>query len=143
MSVGYGDGGQQRPTQQSQRGGTDAAPEDWNAIREDVSEMAGAAVEHGRQFFDSAREQATTFVDKRKDDAAQSVADIAQSLRDACAQFEDRPNIRTFVDSAADGLDQFADSIRARSFNELFDNVETMVRQRPATVAAATMVAGF
>jgi hypothetical protein len=142
-----GKGGQQRQNQQSSTprtgGGPGDGPEPWEGIKDDVSEMAGAAVEQGREFLDSAREQATGYMDQRKDAVAQSIADLGQSLRDACAQFDDRPNIKTVVDSAADGIDQLADSIRARSFNELFDQAEYLIRRRPGTVAAATMVAGF
>jgi putative protein kinase ArgK-like GTPase of G3E family len=147
MAVGSQDGGNARQGQQSQRTGAQGASqqpaEEWDAIKGDVSEMADAAVAQGRHFLDSARQQATTYVDHRKDDAANSVADLAQSLRDACQQFEERPNIRAFVDSAAEGLDQLAETIRARSFNEIFDGIEDTVRRRPATVALTTMVAGF
>lgn len=147
MAVGSQDGGRVRQGQQSQRTGAQGASEqpaeEWDAIKDDVGQIAGAAVEQGRHFLDSARQQATTYVDHRKDDAANSVADLAQSLRDACQQFEERPNIRAFVDSAAEGLDQLAETIRSRSFNEIFDGVEDTVRRRPATVALATMAAGF
>lgn len=147
MPVGSQDGGQARPDVSSaQRPGTSGGtkrPEGWDDIKGDVGEIAGAAVEQGRHFLDSAKAQATTFVDKRKDDAAQSVADLAKSLRDTLKQFEDRPNIRAFADSAADGLDQLAETIRSRSFNEIFGDVEQVMRRRPGTVAAATLVAGF
>jgi hypothetical protein len=140
-----GNGGQQRQNQQSSTtgGGAGAGPEPWDAIKDDVSEIAGAAVDQGRQFLHSARDQATGYMDQRKDAVAQSIADFGQSLRDACAQFDDRPNIKTVVDNAADGIDQLAESIRARSFNELFDEAEHLIRRRPGTVAIATMVAGF
>jgi hypothetical protein len=117
-------------------GGTQK-PEGWDNIKDDVGQIAGAAVEQGRHFLDSAKAQATTFVDKRKDDAAQSVSDLAQSLRDTLKQFEDRPNIRAFADSAADGLDQLAETIRSRSFNEIFGDVEQVMRAPAAVVAAA------
>ncbi|HJW78813.1 MAG TPA: hypothetical protein VJ526_09645, partial [Beijerinckiaceae bacterium] len=93
--------------------------------------------------LDSAKDQATSYVDQRKDEAAQVVADLATSLRDACREFDDRPNIRGFVDSAAGGLEQLADSIRERSFNEIFELGEDLVRRRPGSVAIATMFAGF
>ena len=145
MSVGF-ENGPQRQGQQpsSQQAGTEGGPApEWDAIKDDVSQIAGAAVEQGRQFIDSAKEQAAGYVDQRKDEVAQSVASLAQSLRDACKQFDDRPNIRAFTDSAADGLEQFAETIRGRSFNELFEDVEAVVRRRPGAVAAATMATGF
>jgi ElaB/YqjD/DUF883 family membrane-anchored ribosome-binding protein len=141
-------GGQQRANQQgSAQGRERGGPQDWGAIKDDVGEMAGTAVEKGRQLLDStldsAREQATSYVDQRKDEVAQTISDFARSLRDACKEFDDRPNIRGLVDSAADGIDDFAESMRARSFNEIFDHAESMIRQRPGTVAAATVAIGF
>jgi hypothetical protein len=47
------------------------------------------------------------------------------------------------VDSAAEGLDQFADSIRERTVTDIFNDVEEVVRRRPAAVAAVTVAIGF
>lgn len=147
MPVGSQNAGQPRPAQSSPQrfGASDAQQpvEGWDNIKDDVGQMAGAAVEQGRHFLDSAKAQATSYVDKRKDDAAQSVSDLAHSLRDTLKQFDDRPNIRAFADSAAEGLEQLAETIRSRSFNEIFGDVEQVMRRRPGTVAAATLVAGF
>jgi ElaB/YqjD/DUF883 family membrane-anchored ribosome-binding protein len=133
MSVGYQNGGS----------GQQQGEADWDALRDDVGEIAGVAMERGRHFLDSARDQATTYVDRRKDDVAQSVTEFASSLRESTRSFEDRPNIQAFVDGAAEGLDQLADSIRARSFAEIFNDVEDVVRRRPTVVAAVTLTAGF
>jgi ElaB/YqjD/DUF883 family membrane-anchored ribosome-binding protein len=127
----------------SRNGQQDNGTEDWDALRGDMSEMAGAAVERGRHFIDSAREQATDYVDRRKDDIAQSVADFATSLRESTHSFDERPNIRAVVDSAAEGLEQLADSIRDRSFSDIFNDFEDVVRRRPATVAAVSVAIGF
>ena len=52
MSVGYQNGGNnQQP--KAQQGG-DA---DWDTLKGDVGDIAGVAVERGRHFLDSAREQ--------------------------------------------------------------------------------------
>ena len=146
MSVGSRNGGQQRQNPTSTQG-AGAGPEDWSTLKDEVGGIAGAAMERGRTLLgstlDSAKDQATSYVDQRKDEAAQVVADLATSLRDACREFDDRPNIRGFVDSAAGGLEQLADSIRERSFNEIFELGEDLVRRRPGSVAIATMFAGF
>jgi hypothetical protein len=133
MSVGYQNGGN----------GQQQGEGDWDALRDDVGEIAGVALERGRHFLDSAREQATTYVDRRKDDVAHSVTEFATSLRESTRSFEDRPNIQAFVDGAAEGLDQLAASIQARSFAEIFNDVEDVVRRRPTVVAAVTLTAGF
>jgi len=120
-----------------------AKPADWEALKEDVTGIAGAAVERGRTFVDSAKMQATEFVDRRKNDTAESVADFARSLRETRRAFEDRPNIAAFFDSAAEGLDQLADTVRERSFAEMFGEVEAVMRRRPALAAAAGLTTGF
>jgi len=149
MSMGYQNGGnnqqpkgQQGGIQQpkSQQQGGEA---DWNAIKDDVGEIAGVAVERGRHFLDSARDQAVGYVDRRKDDVAKSVTDFAGSLRESTRSFDDRPNIQAFVDGAAEGLDQLAETIRGRSFAEIFNEMEHVVRRRPTAVAAVTLTAGF
>jgi ElaB/YqjD/DUF883 family membrane-anchored ribosome-binding protein len=130
--------GQQNGNRQQDTGG-----DDWDALKGDVGDMAGAAVERGRYFIDSAREQATDYVDRRKDDVAQSVADFATSLRESTHSFDERPNIRAVVDSAADGLEQLADTIRDKTFSDIFNDFEDVVRRRPATVAAVSVAIGF
>jgi len=133
MGVGQQNGNRQQ----------DTGSDDWDALRGDVGEMAGAAVERGRYFIETAREQAADYVDHRKDDIAQSVADFATSLRESTNSFDERPNIRAVVDSAADGLEQLADTIRDRSFADIFNDFEDVVRRRPATVAAVSVAVGF
>src|SRR3712207_5413011 len=124
-------------------GGHEVGGEDWDSLRSDVTDMAGAAVERGRHFIDAARDQANDYADRRKDDIAQSVADFATSLRESTHSFDERPNIRAVVDTAAEGLEQLADTIRERTFAEFFNDFEDVVRRRPATVAAVTVAVGF
>jgi len=116
---------------------------DWEDLRGEVGDIAGVAVERGRSFIYAARDQASDYADKRKGDLAQSVADFANSLRESTTSFEDRPNIRAVVDSAAEGLDHLAGSIRERSFGEIFSDVEDIMRQRPTAVVAVSLAVGF
>lgn len=129
----------QQDTNRQQDNGT----EDWDALKGDVGDIAGVAVERSRYFIDSAREQATDYVGRRKDDVAQSVADFATSLRESTRSFDERPNIRAVVDTAAEGLEQLADSIRERTFADFFNEFEDVVRRRPAAAAAVSVAVGF
>lgn len=120
-----------------------AAAAEWSALKGDVGNLADAAVEKGWSFVEAARTQATDYADRRKGDVAGTVSDLARSVRESSRGFEDRPNIKAFFDSAAEGLDHLSSSIENRSIEELFGEAETLIRRRPATVAAATAVAGF
>lgn len=122
--------------------GTSPAGE-WKALRGDVEGIADVAVERGRGFVSAARAQATDYVDRRKLDAAQSVNDLAQGLRDSSKSFDDKPNIKAFFDSAAEGLEQLGSSIEKRSFAEFYDDAEAFARRAPVAVAVATFVTGF
>lgn len=123
---------------------TDRAAPDLASTASDVAtDIAGKAAETGRQLYESAKDQATGYADQRKDQAAQSISDIAQSIRETGKSFEERPNIRAFVDSAANGLEQLSGTIRDRSFSDIYADVESFARQRPWALGAASMVAGF
>lgn len=119
------------------------ASADWNALRGDVEDLASTAVERGRGFAAAARDQATTYVEQRKDDAVHSVSGFARALRESGANFDDRPNVKAFFDSAAEGLDQLAGSIERRSAADLYEDAEALARRSPAAVAAAAFTAGF
>lgn len=97
----------------------------------------------GREFLKTARGHAADYAHRRKGDAARSVEGIARSLRDSGHAFDDRPNIRDFVDAAALGLEHLADDIRTRSFRDMADAAEGFARERPVLVAAAAGLAGF
>ena len=141
MSAGHQNGAKQN--NRSPSGQQGSTPADWDGLKDDVSDIADAALEHGRGLLGSARDQATGFLDQRKDDVAQSVVELAQSLRETTQAFADRPNLHGVVDSAAGGLEQLADQIRDRSVAEIFSDLEDIMRRRPMTVAVATLAAGF
>jgi hypothetical protein len=145
MSAGQQNGANQNDRGPSGQQGSQqgSQPADWNGLKDDVSQIADAALDRGRGLLGSARDQATGFLDQRKDDAAQSVVELAQSLRETTQAFADRPNLHGVVDSAAEGLEQFADQIRHRSVAEIFSDLEDIMRRRPMTVAVATLAAGF
>jgi hypothetical protein len=132
---------QQSATKQGAAGGQSSA--DWDSLKGDVGEMAGAAMDQGRHILDSARDQATGFVDQRKNDVAESVVGLANTLRESGSAFEDRQQIKALVESAAGGLEQLAEGIRSRNLGDVLGDVEDLVRRRPMTAAVATMAAGF
>lgn len=127
--------------------GDDHAQADWDGIKREArgaaKETAGEAREAGYAFVNSARDRAADYVERRKESAVQSIDDVAHTLRESSETFEDRPNIRLFVDSAADGLENLADEIRERSFVEVYSDLEQFARRRPAVFATAAGVAGF
>ena len=121
----------------------EAVEAEWKGLRSDASQFADAAVDRGRGLVDAARVRAIDYAQKRKGAAAQSVADLAGSVRESGRSFEAQPNVRAFFDNAAEGLEQLSGTIRERSIEELYREVEGVIRRRPAAVAAATFATGF
>lgn len=141
MSTGYDNGARQ--TDRGSSGQQGSQPADWDGLKDDVSQIADAALERGRGLLGSAKDQATGFLDQRKNDAAQSIVELAHSLRDSSEGFGERPNIRGIVDTAVDGLEQVAANIQSRSVAEIFDDVEAVMRRHPTTVAVTALALGF
>ncbi|MEH3145182.1 MAG: hypothetical protein PGN34_07490 [Methylobacterium frigidaeris] len=139
MTAGFDNG-----YQGSQGAGPQAGqPADWDSLRQDVRQLGDVAIERSFSLVEAAREQVGGYVDRRKSDAAQSVSDMASALRESGKGLEQQPNVRAFFDSAADGLEQLSGSIRERSFEEFYSDIEAVARRRPAAVAVATFLTGF
>jgi hypothetical protein len=91
---------------------------DLEDLRHDVEDTASLAAERSKGLAAAARQQALSYVD-------------------------DRPNIRAFFDSAAEGLDDLAGSIERRSLDDFYRQAETYARRSPVTVAVGAFAAGF
>jgi hypothetical protein len=115
----------------------------WRALQGDVEGLADVAAERGRGLLDAARLQAQTYVEQRKSDAAQSVHELAQTIRNSGRDLGDKPNVRAFFDSAADGLEQLGASIERRSLGDFYSEAEAFARRAPVAVAVGTFVAGL
>lgn len=115
----------------------------WRGLQGDVEGLADVAAERGRGLIDAARLQAQDYVERRKTDAAQSVHGLAQTIRKSGRDLGEKPNVRAFFDSAADGLEQLGSSIERRSLDDLYGEAEAFARRAPVAVAVGTFVAGL
>ena len=115
----------------------------WRALQGDVEGLADEAAERGRGLIDAARLQAQDYVERRKSDAAQSVNDLAQTIRNSGRDLGDKPHVRAFFDSAADGLEQLGSSIERRSLSDFYGEAEALARRAPVAVAVGTFMVGL
>lgn len=116
---------------------------EWRSLKGDVEGLADVATERGRGLLDAARLQAQSYAEERKSDAAQSVNGIAKSLRESGRTLDDRPHVKAFLDSAAEGLEQFGGSIESRSLGDFYKEAESFARRAPVAVAVGTFVVGL
>lgn len=140
MSAGQQNRG--RDTHASPSAQDNGAP-DWDSLKDGVSDVAEAAAERGRSFVHSARDQASGFVDERKNAIVTALTDVAKALRDSGGAFGDSPGVRTLFATAADGLEGFAHRVQDQDLGDIYEGTEEFFRRRPATAAAASFAAGF
>ena len=119
------------------------AKAEWRGLKGDVDNLADVAAEQGRGLLDAARMQAQDYIEQRKGEAAQSVQDLARSLRGSGRDMSDKPHVRAFFDSAADGLEQLGSSIERRSLNDFYGEAESFARRAPVAVAVGTFMVGL
>jgi hypothetical protein len=140
MSAGQQNRGQGT---QSSPGAQKEGASDWDSLKDDLGDVAGAAAERGRDFVDSARTQAAGFVDERKSAVASALTDVAKALRDSGGAFRDSPGVRTLFATAADGLEGFAHKVQEQDLGDVYELVEDFFRRRPATASMASFAAGL
>ncbi|GJE41564.1 hypothetical protein [Methylobacterium soli] len=103
---------------------------------ETSSETAGG-------FADEVRRQAVGYAGKRKADISRVVSDVGNAIRSGGSGFSDQSNIKAFVYAAAEGVEEFAEGINRRTFSEIYDEVDAVVRRRPGVTFVAAAITGF
>jgi hypothetical protein len=109
----------------------------------DSEHQAGVQPALTAGFADAARQATDGFVERRKNDVAQAVADLATSIRQAAAGLERRSNIHSIVEAAAEGVEDLSARLRSRPAPIWAAEMEAVVRRHPKAVAVAAASAGL
>ena len=120
-----------------------ASGDDWGALREDVGGIAEAAVSAGPQIIHLAKITQRITRTSGKPTLLNRLRIWQRHFGNPRARLKNDPTSRRLSTALAEGLDQLAGSIRERSFAEIFSDMETMVRRRPATFGVAAVAVGF
>lgn len=121
----------------------DEAVEKLQDVRRDVEDLVGRATDEMNQFSEAAKEYGASFAQRRKAGTADTISEIAGTLRETGSRLEDSPNLMSMVNNAAESLDDIAGKIRNRSFGDLYRDAEDFARERPMTVAAGAAIVGL
>lgn len=90
------------------------------------------------------RREARMAAERQKEHGADQLAGVAEAVRRAARELEPQlPQTAAWVDSAAARLERLSASLHAQSVNELAGALVSAARNRPATVFAGAVVAGF
>ena len=126
-----------------QRDLKDEAADSIASVKEDVESLVSQANDELRKLTETAKTYGSEFAQDRKAGTADTIFDIAQSLRQTGGSLSNSPNIREIVDRAADNLEDIAATIHSKSFSDLYRDAEDFARERPLVVAAGAAVLGL
>jgi hypothetical protein len=89
------------------------------------------------------RRMASTWLDGRKESLTQTFTSTAQGLRRLGDSYGDQPNIKSYIDAAADGLDTVSEELNNQRIEDLARQAESFSRNYPVTVFAGALAAGL
>ncbi len=115
----------------------------------DVSAKAAdakQAIKDGaNKYTAQATDKVRTFAEDGKARASGALEQVAQLLTDAAGQVDEKLGSQYggYARSAADSVSGFADQVKAKDIDELFDDARALVRKSPAIAVGAAAAIGF
>ncbi len=113
------------------------------------SSTAGHAAEDAkakaRQAADQVKTQGKSQLEGYRETAADEIEKVAQSAKAAAQELEgqDRLGLSNYVSDMAQSMVQFSDSLRGKSVDELFQDVNRLARNNPALFLTGSVALGF
>lgn len=115
----------------------------------DVSAKAGdakqAIKDSANKYTAQATDKVRTFAEDGKARASSALEQVAQLLTDAAGQVDEKLGSQYggYARSAADSVSGFAEQVKAKDIDELFDDARELVRKSPAIAVGAAAAIGF
>jgi len=99
---------------------------------------------HPRNFRRKVADAATSQINDQKERLASTAGDIAYAVRQTAQQLrEASPAVATYVDRAADRLDEWVNALRDRDLSELAEDVRHFARRHPSLVVGGGFALGL
>jgi ElaB/YqjD/DUF883 family membrane-anchored ribosome-binding protein len=103
-------------------------------LRDGANNMREQASGKAREYAEQGKSRATTALD-----------DLSKVVNEAAGSIDERmgPEYGRYARQAADAVSGFADTLRNKQVDELYDNARELVRKSPAVAIGAAAVVGF
>jgi len=113
--------------------------------KETAGQVADQTKQAARHVVDQAREQATSKLGAQKDTAAAGLTSVAQALRQTGQHLreQDQTGVTSYIDSAADQVEQLSSYLQGRDISQLVDDVERFARRRPVLFIGGAFALGI
>lgn len=98
-----------------------------------------------KALFETAREQSTEHLEQYRESAADQIENLARSATTAAEELQDKDTLGLshYITDVADGLGNFAGSLRGKSADELLQQVGRLARDNPALFITGSIALGF
>ena len=113
--------------------------------KEQMSQAAEQAKAKLREVRSQAADSGKQYIATKQQKVAGEVGVLGSALRSASERLreEDHHSIASYVDAAAEQIEQVRHSIENKSVSEIFDDVQSAARKRPELVYGGLFVAGL
>ena len=133
--------------QNAQDSGMGSPPgQSTGTARETVKDKVGGMVAGAKEMLvDGAKQRATSAIDDKKGNAAQSLGTVAEALREAANKLgegEAGP-LGTYAESAAEQVDKIARYLREKDLQSLSRDAQTFARRHPEVFLGGAFLAGI
>ena len=92
---------------------------------------------------DAVRDQASSYADRRRTEAAGFLSELARALRSGGNELDGQAQVKPFVHTVADNLDALSDRVARRGWHELYRDAEAVARGNPLATALVVGVLGY
>lgn len=142
QGAGSRDAAQAEPGRASAAGGP--IGETASRIGESVKQAGAQAQEAAGSLGSRASDQARRLADRQLTMGAEIIGDVADAVRSAAERLDrNEPQIAQLARGAAERIDDFSDTIRGQSAEELWHASADFARRHPAALFGATAGLGF
>jgi hypothetical protein len=96
-------------------------------------------------LVDRVRERASTQLNSQKNRATDEIGSAVRAVRQSTRQLRDQRHetVAQYIESAADQLDRFANRLKDKNVNEIFDDAQRLARQQPALFIGGAFALGL
>jgi ElaB/YqjD/DUF883 family membrane-anchored ribosome-binding protein len=97
------------------------------------------------KFAQQAGERAKSLADESKSRATDALSEFSRMMNDAAGTVDEKlgPDYGKYARSAADSLAGFADTLKGKEVDELFDDARELIRKSPAVAIGTAAALGF
>jgi len=99
----------------------------------------------GEGIVSRVRERAAAELSTQKNLAVDGIGSVAQAVRQSTQHLRDQQHeaLAGYVEQAADQIERFAQQLRGKDLNELFDDAQRLARRQPAIFIGSAFALGL